>query len=282
MAQCIYQDTLQRIHKEERGISLNAVIAIEESFRMVIFLRNLLSELKVHVLRYGFSNDHEEIEFFKKVKPKILGKLVYYNKISRIETACPVKNGKLYHSYFSKQLQELKHEYREHIGKSEFYRYYRSGRIDRDDMYFKLGKINLHDGLNSYVFEIDPQFSTYYDYKIARIIANDLIYNYLTAKIEPDDEHVEHMDIPIQKKDIYWTDSKNALIELIYALHVSGSISNGRTGLRKLSAVFQEVFRIQLGDVHHAYHRMKDRVGDRTSFLNHLRSSLEQHMNKTL
>ncbi len=38
--------------------------------------------------------------------------------------------------------------------------------------------------MNSFVFEIDLHFSTYYDYKVARIIANDLLLNYLHLKIE--------------------------------------------------------------------------------------------------
>ena len=71
----------------------------------------------------------------------------------------------MYHTYFANHLQELKIEFREHICNSHFYRYYRSGRVDKDNEYFKRGQINYLDGLNSYVFEIDPQFSTYYDYK---------------------------------------------------------------------------------------------------------------------
>ncbi|MGS2741216.1 RteC domain-containing protein [Sinomicrobium sp. M5D2P17] len=35
---------------------------------------------------------------------------------------------------------------------SDFYRYYRSGRTDRDETYFRLGNINFHDGLNSIIF----------------------------------------------------------------------------------------------------------------------------------
>nr|WP_240768654.1 RteC domain-containing protein [Olivibacter sp. XZL3] len=79
----------------------------------------------------------------------------------------------MYTSCFSEQLQKLKREYRERIYNSDFYRYYRSGRTDHDETYFSLGNINLHDGLNSFVFEIDSLFSTYYDNKVVRIIANE-------------------------------------------------------------------------------------------------------------
>lgn len=286
METSIYRDTLSRVQKEEKNIKWDSVNLIDESYQMVIFLRNLLSELKDYVLRNGFSEVSKEIEFFKHIKPQILGKLVFYNKISRIETACPATKGTMYHSYYSHQLDELRLEYIDHVCNSEFYRYYRSGRVDRDNVFFRLGNINFYDGLNSFVFEIDTHFSTYYDYKIARIIANELLYDYLHLKIEPYDTNGAKLsDISIESADIYWTETKIALIELLYALHVSGCIAhgaNGRIGLRSLALLFQQIFGVQLGDIHHAFHRMKDRVGDRTAFITHLKVCLEQYMDKNI
>lgn len=230
----------------------------------------------------GFRDDNEEIVFFKTIKPQILGKLIYYNKIFRIETSRPINVGKMYFNYFSDELQELKQEYKEHSYNSEFYRYYRTGRTDYDREFFLLGKINPHIGLNSFIFEIDTQFSTYYDYKVSRIIANELLYNYLLSKITPDDSiNVFHPDTQ-ENSGFLWTESKNALIELIYALYVSKAISDGKIGIRKITRVFQILFNVQLGDVHHAFHRMKDRAGNRTAFLDQIKMAIEQYMDKDL
>lgn len=283
MTNSIYKDALERIQSEEKNVSFYSDNIIDEAYKMIIFIKDLLSELKTHVLRQGFSDKREEISFFKQIKPKILGKLVYYNKLSRIETTRPVSNGKLCSTYYSNHMKDLKKEFKVHILNSSFYRYYRSGRTDKDEIYFRLGNINFYDGLNSFVFEIDTHFSTYYDYKIARIIANDLLYSYLLSKIEPYNHPGKLTTVlPFKNGKIRWTDSKNALIELLYALHVTGSISNGRISLKKLSILFQELFSVQLGDIHHAFHRMKDRTDDRTLFLNHLKKSLEQYMDKNL
>ena len=268
------------IEKKEEKISWEHERTMDEAYEMAQYLQELLFSAKKCVLEKGFRNDKEEIDFFRNIKPQILGKLIYYNKVYRIETACPVNNGKMYHAYFSKQLQELKREYL-HICNSDFYRYYRSGRNDRDHEYFKLGQINYHEGLNSFVFEIDPNFSTYYDYKVARIVANELFYTYLLSKISPD-EHPDFILENTETKDVFWTDSKNALIELIYALYASGAISYGKIGIRKITLIFQVLFRIPLGDMHHAFHRMKTRAGSRTAFLDQLKSSLEGYMNRNL
>lgn len=276
------QNIILEIHKKEDKILSQNKRLIDEACEMTLYLQDLLFTVKKYVIEEGFKNDEEEIYFFHTIKPKILGKLIYYNKVYRIETGCPVNNGKIYHTYFTSRLQELKKEYTEHICNSDFYRYYRSGRSDKDEVYFRLGNINYHDGLNSFVFEIDSQFSTFYDYKVARIIANELLYNYLLTKINPE----ENPDVILQNsestKDIFWTDSKNALIELVYALYASGSISQGKIGIRKISLLFQILFRVPLGDLHHAFHRMKTRTGSRTAFLDHLKLSLEEYMDKEL
>ncbi|MGJ1361143.1 RteC domain-containing protein [Sphingobacterium spiritivorum] len=278
----ILQNVILEIHKKEDLISLQSKRLIDEAYEMTIYLQDLLFSIKKYVQEEGFKNEMEEIHFFRTIKPQVLGKLIYYNKVYRIETTCPVNNGKIGISYFSNQLANLKREYIEHVCNSDFYRYYRSGRTDKDDMYFKRGKINYHDGLNSIVFEIDPSFSTFYDYKVARIISNELLYTYLLTKLSPD----ESPDLIFQNqenaKDIFWTESKNALIELVYALYTSGAISHGKIGIRKISLMFQILFRIPMGDLHHAFHRMKTRSGSRTAFLDQLKASLEEYMDKDL
>src|SRR5690606_19505667 len=156
------------IHNKEENILSQSKGLIDEAYEITLYLQDLLFSVKKLITEEGFKNDAEEIHFFRTIKPQILGKLIYYNKVYRIETTCPVSNGKMYYSYFSSQLTNLKREYVEHICNSDFYRYYRSGRTDRDHTYFKRGNINYHDGLNSIVFEIDSSFSTFYDYKVAR------------------------------------------------------------------------------------------------------------------
>ncbi|QHC86028.1 tetracycline regulation of excision, RteC [Empedobacter brevis] len=271
---------ISEIQRKENAISLSAPNAIDEAYQMTIYLKEYLWSIREDVTKQGFKNHWEEINFFRNIKPYILSKLIYHNKIFRIQTACPVDGGKMYASYFLEQLKELKQEYREHIYNSDFYRYYRSGRTDRDETYFRLGNINFHDGLNSFVFEIDPLFSTYYDNKVARIIANELLYTYILQKIN-DDEMADFSARDISDS-ILWTDSKNALIELIYALYSNNSLSDGKIGIRKISLVLERMFQISLGDLHHSFHRMKYRAGSRTTFLDQLKSSLEEYMDKDL
>jgi len=273
---------LSQIHYQEDKLSSQMMPTADEAYQMTLFLNEMLCAIKTKVLQAGFKDEQQEIEFFRNIKPQILGKLIYYNKVFRIETTCPVNNGKIHHSYYENLLKNLKSEYKENICNEDFYRYYRAGRTDRDHTYFKLGKINYHDGLKSGVFEIDLSFSTYYDNKIAHIIANELLYTYMLSKINPEenpDTILQNLDA---NKDIAWTNSQNALIELIYALYASNSVAYGKIGIRKLALIFQVLFRTPLNDIHHSFHRMKTRAGSRTAFLDQLKISLEEYMDKDL
>ncbi|GAB3422078.1 RteC domain-containing protein [Niabella aquatica] len=273
---------LSQIRHQEDKLSSQMMQTAKEAYQMTIFLKEMLYAIKTEVLQAGFKNEQQEIDFFRNIKPQVLGKLIYYNKVFRIETTCPVSNGKMYYSYFENELKLLKSEYKESICNTDFYRYYRAGRTDRDHSYFRLGQINYHDGLNSGVFEIDLNFSTYYDNKIAYIVANELLYTYLLAKINLEENPDMVLINGDTNKDISWTNSQNALIELIYALYVSNSISYGKIGIRKLALIFQVLFRTPLNDIHHSFHRMKTRAGSRTAFLDQLKLSLEEYMDKDL
>ena len=278
----VWNKILAQIHHQEEKFSSQMMPTAEEAYQMTLFLKEMLFNIKAQVIQDGFTNEQQEIDFFKNIKPQILGKLIYYNKVFRIETTCPVSNGKIHQSYYENLLKTLKSEYKESICNEDFYRYYRTGRIDRDHSYFRLGKVNYHDGLKSGVFEIDLSFSTYYDNKIAHIIANELLYTYTLTKINPEenpDTILQNLDA---NKDISWTNSQNALIELIYALYASNSIAYGKIGIRKLALIFQVLFRTPLNDIHHSFHRMKTRAGSRTAFLDQLKISLEEYMDKDL
>lgn len=273
---------LSQIHHKEEKLSSQMIRSSDEAYQMTLFLNEMLCAIKTEVLQVGFLNEDQEVDFFKNVKPQILGKLIYYNKVFRIETTCPVSNGKIHQSYYENVLKNLKLEYKESICNEDFYRYYRAGRTDRDHTYFRLGKINYHDGLKSGVFEIDLSFSTYYDNKIAHIIANELLYTYTLTKINPEENPDTILQNLHANKDISWTNSQNALIELIYALYASNSIAYGKIGIRKLALIFQVLFRTPLNDIHHSFHRMKTRAGSRTAFLDQLKISLEEYMDKDL
>lgn len=274
-----YTTTHNCILNEEQKLTLQPNLIIDEAKHMISYLNDVLLKLKTVVIRDGFTSTEEEIHFFKHIKPQILGKLIYYNKIYRIETYSPTYPNMLIENYYRKKIEDLSIEFKNHANKTDFYRYYKSGSSDKDLQYFILGNINFLNGINSFVFEIDSHFSTYYDYKIARIISSEMLYNYLQLRLY-DIQNVTNfkLDQSTLNNDFVWSESQNALIELIYALYASKAINNGNLEIRKIAVLFQGLFGINLIDIHHAFHRMKTRAKSRTIFIDKLKESLDQYM----
>lgn len=268
-----YTSVLKVVESKEIELNLIDSTSISKAYEMIQFLRLLLMKLKEEILQVGFKNQKDEIDFFKVVKPQILGKLIFYNKLYSIETSCPIDTVSK-NKYYHKHLEELNLEYKKHFAHNEFYKYYNANRTDKDFEYFTLGQTDLLIGINSFIFEIDSLFSTYYDYKISRIIAHDLLQNYLHEKIQA----YGISNNPISSSNLVWSESQNALIELIYALYLSGSINNGKGEIRKIAVLFQELFGIKLLDIHHAFHRMKTRAKSKTCYLDKLKEVLEEYM----
>ena len=52
-----------------------------------------------------------------------------------------------------------------------------------------------------------------------------------------------------------WTGKKTELIELIYGLYATNRISSGKVSIKKLTAVFEKLFKVELGDLYHTFHR---------------------------
>src|SRR5690606_24463635 len=86
--------------RKENAISLSASNEIDEAYQTTIYLQEYLWSIREDITKQGFKNHWEEINFFRNIKPYILSKLIYHNKIFRIQTACPVDGGKMYASYF--------------------------------------------------------------------------------------------------------------------------------------------------------------------------------------
>lgn len=56
---------------------------------IIKLLEDMFKQLKAFISDYTFKNENEEIQFFKEIKPQLFCKLIYYQKIYKIETMCP-------------------------------------------------------------------------------------------------------------------------------------------------------------------------------------------------
>lgn len=109
-------------------------------------------------------------------------------------------------------------------------------------------------------------------------MANDLLEVYINDELlKLNRQGEEQYRIATPKTKLAWSDNKISLIELIYALHCKGSFNNGNADIKEISAYFEAVFNVELGDVYRTYLEIKNR-SSRTKFLNTLEQLLNRRM----
>lgn len=248
------------------------IILAEKVIEIII---KSLAEIKITILEKGFTNTEEEIHFFKVLKPKFVSKLIYYNAIYKIEAKKPYGGERVFKKYLNQELSKLKRFFDNNL---DFYKYYRTSSSYLDHKYFIRGKYDIKLSLDTYYFETDHSFATSHDYKVSKIIANDLIQVYLEDLLSNIDRYSSFTDKGKLKPSLQWTSSKTSLIELIYALYAEGVFDNGKTDIKEIAKKFESMFSINLGDFYHTYLELRNRKTNRTKFLDLLRESLIKKM----
>lgn len=238
----------------------------------ILEVKDVLKTLKSFVLRNGFLSEKEEIDFFKNRKPMIMSQLIYYNDIFRIETRKPSGGEKILRKYYREELSRLNEFFEDNV---DFYRYYRTKSNCLDHKYFLREKWDVRLSLDSHIFEADPRFSTSHDYKLAKLLANDLLEVHLKKELLNLDHQEVEQPTPLTK--LVWSENKTAMIEMIYALHYKGAFNNGNADIKEISTYFEAVFSIHLGDVYRGYVDIKNRAV-RTKFLTGLEELLIRRM----
>ncbi|AIM35263.1 tetracycline regulation of excision, RteC [Sphingobacterium sp. ML3W] len=266
-----YKETLYKLETAIKELEIEFDCPIQQIEAVMSNIVKCLSDVKKYVLKRGFKNTEEEIDFFKYQKPSIVSKLIYYNAIYKIETKKPY-GAKPYKKYLNSELQKLKRFFDNNL---DFYKYYRTKNNYLDTKYFMRGKHDIKLSLDTFYFEADHRFSTSHDYKVAKIIANDLIHVYLEDQLNCNN----HNNLS-DSASLSWTGSKTALTELIYALHYQGVFDNGNIDIRIIAKHFETIFNIDLGDFYHTYLELKNRKVNRTKFLDYLRDGLIKKMDE--
>jgi hypothetical protein len=242
-------------------------------------LENAFEELKVTVSEYEFPTRQEEIQFFKETKPKLFSKLIYLRKIYYMELKRPVSNYTTIRAHLEKEHNQINVFCNKN---AEFIQYYRSGQTCFDEYYFVRGRHEMDLNLESFYFERDPKFSTNFDFKAAKLLANDMLAAYLNCelsklKYQEETGYQIEDELPPAK----WTDKKTALGEIIYGIHEEKSINAGAIEIKALATIFGRIFKVDLSDIYHIFLEIRSRKTNRTEYLNRLIKALNRRMDET-
>ncbi|NEW81671.1 MAG: tetracycline regulation of excision, RteC [Mariniphaga sp.] len=244
---------------------------------------SILQLMKNAVLMNGFISPRDEIDFFRNIKPKVYSKFIFYVKIYSIESKRIHGSIKAQRRLLIAEQDKLQFFAHDNL---EFTEYYRSNSAYMDDRYFMRGIESIRICTENLHSLIDKQFSTIHDPTVAIILANDMLVIYFQTELERLDfqnvknEIKQNVDEHYNSK-LYWTGSKIAAFEMIYALHSSGVINNGAVDIMQAVRFAERIFHIDLGDPYHALTEIRSRANGRTKFLDQLKGSLIKRLDES-
>lgn len=256
-------------------IECSEISIVTKSLEASRVLTDAFKHLKAFILAYDFHNEEEEILFFKEIKPRLCFRLIYYRKIYNIEMSRPMGIDKQ-----REYLCDIMNDINKYNAKRlDFVRYYRSGSSHLDNLYFLRNKMDAEQYLETFYHELDPDFSTNCDFKVAKILSNDMLSDYLIREIELLNDNgtiVGSFGFPATK--LTWKGSKAELQEQIISWDSAGTF--GDVPLTQLHSYIQSVFNIQLdSNLSRAFGDLKIRLSP-TPFLDKLKNALLRRMGR--
>ncbi len=235
---------------------LRKKLAVIQRDQMNLLLQSVASyELVKEVINTLMqSKDTQRNPHFNKViYPQFLSMLIYYRQLVVILSGEPLgkRNQVSYLKTVRKKLEVFCEEHRNII------QYCRSGSADRDDVYFadNASQDPLPDENPTYIW--------------SKYLAWQRLNEWLTAEIasrkKPDDQC-----------DLIWTGPKTNLIELLYALHASNVLNDGKAGVKQVASAFEKIFQTNLGNYYRVFQDIRQRKINQTVFLDQLKEKFLQ------
>lgn len=227
-----------------------------------------LDQLKEKIGSHPFSNDHEEILFFKSIMPLFLALLIYYNERLDLESVELIGTLKAMEDYYERVSERINRFFTEN---TEYFKYYRTGRTNFDACYF-LRKSPLNQE-NMFLpgYTADTSSCTIFSIKSATILAYARLEKDMRMKLAGEGEKVES---GIEEYKLEWTASKTDLTELIHGLMALTCFNHGKSSLTRVVRSFEKMFCIDLGNPSKTFQEILRRKTGTTSFIDRLRDSL--------
>lgn len=265
--------------KKLEDIKYSSTGIIERSNESIIICRNLLNTYRKIILVNEFETIQNEIDFFKFIKQVPFSQLIYYSEIRSFEIQFPKADKTEQSKYLKKKLGKLNRFF---LYNMDFVQYIESKHTHLDEQYFTRNYLDYIPITSSKFYFQDPDFSTPYDLLFGKLKAYNRFINYLQDKLSKIEKTNKNgvLKLPYQP-ELEWTSSKTALTELIYALHHSRVINNGKSDIKDIASSLEKVFHFELGDYYKTFAEIKTRKISRTKFLDDLSKGLTTYINST-
>ena len=220
-------------------------------------------------------SEADKIRFFKEVKPKFKGLLIFHQALLRIETRRTIGGKEDLSNYYLEAVKVLVHYFEDH---ADFYHYTRANADYLDAQYYVPGVFNVHLDPDENFVDADTVFSTSHDSKLAHVIAHELLLAYLEKTILRVNSR-EDIDLStfIDEEMIIWTQRNTALGEMIYGWKETKALNHGKISVARITAYMQKVFHVDLGNISDTWNYICGRANP-TIYMDDMKKAMLERM----
>ncbi len=253
------RERLDELNKSATLTSSTSPDPISLSARRLSVITEIVDELREFVYGYKFVSGDEEIKFFKEIKPVFASQYLFQKDVYSISLVDSFMNSKEKRRYYNSILSDLLDYAKRH---RDFYLYCMTGEKSKDELYFKRAKKST-DPMK------DRLFTTDRDGDLAAILSHLLIKDYLHDLIA----NLKGSHSP--KSNLTWTGKKLELVELVFALHATGSVNDNDVGVKQIAQAFEKLFNVNLGNYHDYFQVIRNRKKTKLVFIEAMKSKLQ-------
>ncbi|QDW27258.1 hypothetical protein FFJ24_021470 [Pedobacter sp. KBS0701] len=230
--------------------------------------------LHAHVCAEGFS-EHEEIEFFKSIKPRFYQWYIFLVERQNILKGLCIGTEHMARDYYLQELSFIKRFFDQH---AFVYQYYLAGESSKDDEFFL--RANFVPALDQPMFQLSD-FSTNQDYTFAKIMAYERLQEFIIIRLRAtyaSDAGTILSEIRSASRRT-WTDDKIKLVELAYGIYFMGSVDFGKAEISDIISSLEICFNIDLGVAYRRFVEISRRKSDsHTFYLDAMRAEIERRI----
>ncbi|WP_461791639.1 RteC domain-containing protein [Pedobacter sp.] len=243
----------RELRNEVDGLLGNEGLSLVERFNgamplVVEFLEFARSER----LLLGFGDRMEEIYFFKFEKPEYYAMKIYLAGWFTLMNGRPKGTAEQLRSYYSEELRFICRFFGQH---AFHYQYFRSGMTELDELLFVRGA-EVSPVFVMEVPELDGNFCTSGDYLFAKFLAYERLQDLIISEMDKLDMGSRNPSVVDgagavvssgATKVLDWTGEVINMVELGYALWVSGQIGGGKASLADIFRWLESSFGLEIG-----------------------------------
>lgn len=261
----LYQQLLSRIEKIESENNRAKPTYCEHIKACEIVINELDDRWRL----FSEAELSDIIDFQKNVWPKFLQWQVFYRELFELQHSFPLSGTKDQIKCYSSRIRQIDQFFERH---RFYYEYFRLEMTQLDSIFFADNPIEN----NLLAFNLLEK--TDVAYLFANFMAMCMLKDYYYKCIRSYETIQGDIEQFPQGK-LSWTGERIGLVEIIYGLHLSGMVNNGKASIMDISKWMEVVFNIEISRPHRDFMALgRRKVKSRTVFLAEMQQVVENHL----